>query len=178
MRLPDGTILMHNDLEHYDPVKAHQYYLRTRQLHPRAKSTEYTVTKGNGKVVKVSPKELAAQKAYVAERITNLKAKLSKLTTELHKKLADAAAADRKAKQAPTAADKTAAKQSSKKYRDKNKTKLAAQAKANSGSSSSSSPGSKTSNVDSLKREISTARDSLKTAVARQRSLAAAKQNG
>lgn len=40
MRLPDGSILMHGDLEHrapYDARKAHEYYLRTRKLKGREK---------------------------------------------------------------------------------------------------------------------------------------------
>lgn len=36
MRLPDGTMLMHGRTP-YDPVKAHEYYLRTRELKGRKK---------------------------------------------------------------------------------------------------------------------------------------------
>lgn len=38
MQLPDGTVVMHGK-KPYDPVKARQYYLRTRQLKGRQKGT-------------------------------------------------------------------------------------------------------------------------------------------
>ncbi|HMS83620.1 MAG TPA: hypothetical protein PKD12_08220 [Nitrospira sp.] len=54
MLLPDGTILTHTDangMTHaYDPVKAHEYYLRVRKLKGRKKGSEgFTPTKTSTK---------------------------------------------------------------------------------------------------------------------------------
>lgn len=38
MRLPDGSTLMHDAVHAYDPVKAHEYYLKVRKLKGRKKA--------------------------------------------------------------------------------------------------------------------------------------------
>lgn len=194
MRMPDGTILMHEHAP-YDPVKAHEYYMRTRKLHPRQKlavqparkgrrphGTTYSVPSESGGYVKLSAQEYAKQSAYAHQRVVRIQARLAKLKTELHKKIAEAKVAARKANQPKTAAEKAQARRDAKKYRQshkqelRNKAKNQADKQKNSGGSSTSTQKSDT--VASLKADIIVARDNLKSAIARQRDLAAAKKNG
>lgn len=64
MLLPDGTILVHKDengfTHAYDPVKAHEYYIRTRQLKGRKKGQAKDPKKPRKAA---SPKDEAAKKA-------------------------------------------------------------------------------------------------------------------
>lgn len=78
----------------YDPQKAHEYYLRTRQLKGRKKSTQPLPTSGrtSGKQLpahrrpkgEISPK--VQQKAHLQANITNLQAKLVNLKAMIAKK--------------------------------------------------------------------------------------------
>lgn len=191
--LPDGTVIMHGDVP-YDPVKAHEYYLRTRKLHPRQKAAEvdklagrekkpvtFTIRTAKGNTVKLTAQQLAEQRAYANRRVVQIKKKLSELSVELHKRMAEAKKREADAKKPPTAAEKAKAARDAKQYRDKHQQELANKAKqasAKGGSSSSSTPKSKTETVASLKEEIIRTRDSLKRAVANQRALATAQKNG
>lgn len=194
MRMPDGTVLMHEHAP-YDPVKAHEYYMRTRKLHPRQKhvqpqvrkgrqphATTYSVPSESGGYVKLSAKEYAKQSAYAHHRVVRIQARLAKLKAELHQKIAEAKVSERKANQPKTAAEKAKAARDAKKYRQSHKQSLANKAKdnANNGGGSSKSSGStqKSDTIASLKADIIVAKDNLKAAITRQRDLAAAKKNG
>lgn len=194
MLLPDGSVLIHADGAPYDPSKAHEYYLRTRKLHPRQAArqqpkpvsrhhgTTYTVKGANGKTVKLTAKQLEEQKAYTAKRIAHLKKNLSDLAVLLHEKMRTAKAAKAKADRPPTLAEKAKAARDAEKYRKTHKQEIANKAKTAASKSSSSGSGSKSTpkvdTVDSLKKEISTTKANLKSAVAKQRQLATAKKNG
>lgn len=91
MRLDDGTILMHGRAP-YDPVKAHEYYMRTRKLKGRKKgSSTYTLKSSTGSEVTLTSKQLAAQKANAAERIAELQKKLTNLNSIIKVAMLEAA---------------------------------------------------------------------------------------
>lgn len=175
MKTPDGAILMHGPSP-YDPQKAHAYYLRTRVLKGRKKGESYTVKGPDGKTRSLSKKELSTQKQNSAERVGEIKERLHKLTSELSKRMADARAAEAKAKKGPTTADKTKAAREAKKYRDKNKQKLKTKANSDKESETTTSE-PRTESVDELKQKVAKVRDILKSAVERQRSLSSATRN-
>jgi hypothetical protein len=90
MRLDDGTILMHGRAP-YDPVKAHEYYIRTRQLKGRKKgSPTYSVQKPSGKTVTLTARQLTEQRAYAAKRVNDIKLKLAELSSQLRIALREA----------------------------------------------------------------------------------------
>lgn len=165
----------------YDPVKAHEYYMKNRKLHPRVKSARYEVKRSDGKTVTLSAKQLAEQKAYAEHRVSAIHDRLATLKKELVKKID----VTKKSKAKPTAADKSKAARESRKYRDAHKQELKTkekQAAATSGGSksSSSSTTSKKSpeTVDSLSTKIVSTKASLKAAVEKQRELATSKRIG
>lgn len=180
MLFPDGTILMHGN-QPYDAAKAHEYYLRTRKLNPRAKGVQdtgsYTVRRGSGKVVRLSSQQLAEQKAYAAYRVGQIKTKLTSLNAALRKKMAEAKKSEAKAKKPQTAAEKSKAAREAKQYRNKHKQKLATKAKAKTATAKKQTV-KRQSSVTSLKKQIITQKNGLKEAVAKQRELATAKKNG
>lgn len=178
MRLPNGTILMHAKAP-YDPVKAHEYYLRTRKLKGRKKSDTYTVNLGNNKTVKLTSKQLIEQKAYAAERIAKIKKNLAELNSKLKEAMREAvkkkAISKREAAKPPSAAEKSKAARESRQYRDKHKQKIATATKK------TVSERKKSESIDpvaQLEGRIEKIRVSLKAAVARQRALAGATRNG
>lgn len=178
MRLLNGTILKHADLP-YDPAKAHEYYLRTRHLKGRKKSTSYTVKTANGKTVRLSSKQLVEQKAYAAKRVGEIKKRLGELSSKLHEAMRAAekkkSTSKRESAKPPSAADKSKAARDSRQYRDKHKQKIATATKK------TTSTVKKSKSVDpvaQLVSRIDTIRGSLKAAVARQRALAGATRNG
>ena len=100
MRLPDGTILMHDAVHAYDPVKAREYYLRTRKLKGRKKAAAKPV--GAAASIKLTPKGppkglaskpaakkptdpkvLAKQRKQAAERVNKLKDELKEVQARL-----------------------------------------------------------------------------------------------
>lgn len=177
MRLPNGTILMHGRAP-YDPVKAHEYYIRTRQLKGRKKgSPTFSVTKTSGKTVTLTSRELTEQRAYAAKRINDIKLRLNELNAKLSIALREArdkkAKSERKAKKAPTAAEKSEAARESKKYRAKHRQKLATKQKL-------AAKTEKSKEVDPVK-ELQTKIDGIKkrlsAAVAIQRALTGAVRN-
>lgn len=175
MKLPDGTILMHGQAP-YDPQKAHDYYIRTRQLKGRRKGqTTFTVKGRHGGTVQLTQQQLVEQQVYAAKRVGEIKSKLSDLRHELEKRMAEARKADAKAKRGPTAADKREAAKQSKQYRDKHKQQLANKRK---GSASKADHKKTTSSVSELKARIDTVKSNLQAAVERQRSLSSATKNG
>jgi hypothetical protein len=177
----DGSILVHAK-EPYDPRKAHEYYLRTRKLHPRQHgAATYTVTRADGKTVKLTAKQLHDQKEYAAKRVAHIKKNLADLTVLLHDKLKKAKESAAKAAKPPTLAEKAKAARDAEKYRKAHKQSIANKAKqaaSKVSSSGSKSKAAKVDTVDSLKADIKKTRANLKAAVANQRSLATAKKNG
>lgn len=196
MRLPDGTILMHGPAP-YDPVKAHEYYMRTRKLKGRRralpfqdlskigrsvqtlalKPKTFTVKTAEGKTVKLTGKELNEQRAYLAKRVNEIKRNLAKLNFELKKAMAEAKAkkakSEAKAKRGPTAAEKSKEARESKQYRQSHKQVLKGKAEK-----SSATRKSKEDPVAELEAKISQVKGALSAAVAKQRALMAATKNG
>lgn len=175
MLLPDGSHLMHAG-KPYDPQKAHDYYMRTRKLHPRIKGSEpakssrsRSTTVGRSKTTNSNPQQLSEQRAYAARRVSELKARLSELTAELHKRLSEARKREADANKGPSTEDKRKAAEASKKYRDTHKQQIANKRKAASGGGSSG--GLSSQSTDEIKRAITNTRIKLKAAVAAQRQL-------
>lgn len=181
MKLPDGTILMHDGLP-YDPAKAHDYYEKHKKLKGRQPGKgSFTIKDSKtGKTSKISAKQLEEQKIYAAARTTQIKKNLSDLGVLLKDKMEKAKEAAAKADKPPTLAEKAKAARDAEAYRKSHKQSIANKAKtaASSSSSSSSKSTAPTDTVDSLKKEITTTKASLKAAVAKQRELATAKKNG
>lgn len=184
MKLSDGTILMHGRVP-YDPVKAHEYYMRTRHLKGRKAASSYTVKLASGKTVKLSEKQLVEQRALIAKRVNDIKNRLTELNHKLVVMMSEAKkkknAAKREASKKPTAADKSKAAKESKQYRDTHKAEIAADAKKASrqasGSASkqeSTKKSKETDPVAALEHQISQVKGRLVAAVARQRALATA----
>lgn len=159
--LPDNTI-MHIRMD-YDPQKAHDYYVRTRELHPRTKGQVKPST-GRRTTVKTNSSGSSEQRAYAAKRISELQSRLSELTTELHSRL-EAARKREASSKTPTAADKSKAASDSKKYRDTHKQQIANQRKA----AAAKTGGLSSKSTDEIKKEIVNIKNTLKAAVAAQR---------
>jgi hypothetical protein len=191
MRLPNGEILMVTDasgIRHiYDPVKAHQYYLRTRKLKGRKKGSAQPPAAGLGRKGP-DPAVRARKKRELLARIANLEDKLQKLEALIKKKETEAKQAAKKsaddkrkaAKEAAkpdTAAEKAKKAREAKQYRAKNQQKIKSKDKGGSGGSSklASKVGSKaepkTQSVADLKKLATTVRGQIATAKTRLRSL-------
>lgn len=189
MQLPDGTTLMHG-VAPYDPVKAREYYLKTRKLKGRKpgkslvppksngkkSSGSYTV-KSNGKTYKLSSQQLAEQNAYAAQRVMGIKKKLHKLNAELKKKMSKAKKTEKESKKPDSAAEKSAKAKDSEKYRDKNKQTLKNKAKKAASGEKASTAKPDTDSVEGLKKTIEGAQKNLKDALNRQRALSTATKN-
>lgn len=141
----------------YDPEKAHEYYMRTRKLHPRQPGQAPPTAQAASRTAKPPPHTSAKkapptpreqQKAELRAAITNLSLKLHNLEELIQKKEAVLARDQQYAKQrtlqnkkgkgnAPkTAAQKQKAKQASKQYRQTHQAQLknkANQAKSGGG---------------------------------------------
>jgi hypothetical protein len=119
MRTPTEYELKHGPL--YDPVKAHQYYLRTRQLKGRRKGTaeDYDVdsraenraqqrralAKVNGadprtgkKMGQIHREARARQRKELTQQVDRLQARLGKLEALIQKRETEATSEDRKSK--------------------------------------------------------------------------------
>lgn len=145
MKLPDGTILMDGDLQHrapYDPTKAHEYYIRTRKLHPRQGGAQKPSGIGAAAKAVVKANPVTAQKAKAQARVTSLQKKLTELQDALKRKLA----AEQKDKKAPTSADKAKRAKEAKKYRKSHKQELANKAREKTAKTGGGS-GTKTSDL-------------------------------
>jgi len=159
----------------YDPVKAHEYYIRTRQL----KGRKPGAGRPGGGIAPPRAADNQQRKIAAAEQVARLRSKLAQLQTELKKRMAEARKADAEAKKPATAAEKRQAAKDAKKYRDKNQQKVKAAAKkaaakssGGGGGASASKSSSKGGNsVEDLKRTIDRVRTDLAAAVARQRAL-------
>lgn len=187
MRLKDGTILMHK-LVPYDPAKAHEYYIRNRQLKgrkagqfhppsPRTKSSGYTVRTSGGKTVQLTAKELADRQAYIAKRVEGILKSLTELGNKLNKAMSEAkqkqATSKQKAAAPPTAAAKSKAARASKQSAQKHQTQIATKKKTQA--TKKSAPADP---VAELEHKITQLKGRLTAAVAKQRALSAATKNG
>lgn len=168
--------------EVYDPVKAHQYYERTKHLKGRRKgkgddhsSRHPPANRGNRQRPPLSGKTQAA-----VARVARLRSAVSKLQGALSK--AEAALSLKRQSAAKTAKKnsdgKTTAKErlASKKYRDKNQAKIAAKEKKSSSKGGSSTPSSHSvsdMSVDELQSRITKIKSALSSA---QRQLSNAQQ--
>lgn len=202
MRLPNGEVLMHG-VAPYDPLKAHEYYIRTRQLRGRkggrpkaltrknpligdtsAPAITYTVKLADGSSAIVTAQQLAEQKAFAAKRVGEIKSKLTELAAVLKIAMRNAkeakAKAEKEAAQPDTAAEKSAAAKDAKQYREKHSTEIATKAKTAASKKAPSSTAKKTANTDpvaELETKVTQIKDTLRAAVATQRSLAGATRN-
>lgn len=161
----------------YDPVKAHEYYIRTRELKGRKKAApRFTVRKSTG-TVELTGKELAEQRAYAAKRVSEIKNRLAELSNELNKLRSEArekkAESEREAKKAPTAAEKSEAARESKQYRESHRQSLSTKRKGGSSGSTTRSKSTRDP-VATLERTIREVKTRLTAAVAIQRALAGA----
>ena len=174
IELPDGTVLMHGKGP-YDPVKAHAYYMRTRQLKGRKKATSYTVKVDGGATVRLSEQQLKEQRAYAAKRVGDIKTRLHELSMKLQEMKS---AAQHKKNRKPTAADRSQMKRDARKYREKHQSELASKARRRTSKTQTSKSHTKQSGVVELEHKIIKIRSNLRAAVAKQRALTAATRNG
>lgn len=187
MSLKEVMVLLHGNTP-YDPVKAHEYYIRTRKLkghrpgrvtpvraHVR-KSPTYTVTTKN-KQFKLTEQQLVEQRAYAAKRVAEIKIRLKDLSTKLHQLMAEAKKKKAAANQKPTAATKQKSAQKSKQYRQKHKQVLANKAKAVKAKTPKKSATHKDPVVE-LENKIIKVKNHLTQAIETQRALIAARKNG
>lgn len=154
----------------YDPVKAHEYYVRNRKLKGRKpgqnQATSPTASGSRdprtGKSIEQIHRDARAkQRAELKEQIDNLENKLRLLLAKIRSRKMEEDSEDRKSKakkersakernEPKTAAEKAEAARENKKYRDRNQQKLKSAAKKSGGSSNKSG-----SSASSSKRSIS-----------------------
>jgi len=185
VKLPNGEILMHADAP-YDPVKAHQYYLRTRKLKGRKKAGAQPpklTPAGGRKIPKAPPKkhtqisDLNPQQkrelqVVARARVEKAQKKLNELNKKLKDKLAEAKKAERDAKKPKTAAEKSKDAREAKKYRQAHKTEISTKSKAKRATDKASGKDTSNNSVEGLKKQIVAAEKELATAKAKQKALA------
>lgn len=163
MRVTDGSS------DYYDPQKAHDYYLRTRELkgrQPAVKEAPKYQTKTNPTSTfkrQTTPQNLVTVKRQqlVNSRVAGLQKRLGQLQDLLKNRLDRAAKREKNKNVKPTAKQKQAATKSSDKYRNTNKAEIAKKAKA----AYDKNPDANLS-VDQIKSQIVTIQGQLKTAIA------------
>lgn len=186
MKLPDGTTLMHASAP-YDPVKARQYYLRTRKLKGRKKAAAAPPKLGGlgsrsgfakakprpTQIADLTPQQKRELQVVARARVQSAQKKLNELNRKLKDKLAEAAKAEREAKKPKSASEKSKDAREAKKYRDKHKTEISTKSKAKRGAAKASGKDtSSNDSVEGLKKQIATAEKALATAKAKQKALA------
>lgn len=180
MDRPNSVPLMHVKAP-YDPVKAHAYYLRIRELKGRGKGSQGFTVRSNGKETRLSQQQLVEQQAYAAKRVNDIKKRLADLTSQLRKAMSEArrkkAKSDHEASKPKTAAEKSKAARESKKYQKKHQGELATKKKQADAKKSKSKSKTKADPVAELEAKIEKVKGSLRAAVAIQRSLASATKN-
>jgi transcription initiation factor IIF auxiliary subunit len=178
MARPNSVPLMHVKAP-YDPVKAHEYYLRVRELKGRGKGSQGFTVRSNGKETRLSQQQLVEQQAYAAKRVNDIKNRLADLTSQLRKAMSEArrkkAKSDHEASKPKTAAEKSKAARESKKYQKKHQGELATKKKQADAKKSKTK--TKADPVAELEAKIEKVKGSLRAAVAIQRSLASATKN-
>jgi hypothetical protein len=179
----------------YDPVKAHEYYIRTRKLKGRktglgdiAKGVTKTSSSGRdprrGKTRKqISKDARAKQRKELSQAIDNLEDRLRKLEQRIKKEESKEASENRKGKakkeraakentKPKSVAEKSKESREARKYRDKNQQKLKTNAKKDGKSGGGSSKGK--GKTAAKKRSVSELK-TLATKVRGQISIAKAK---
>lgn len=175
----------------YDPIKAHEYYLRTRKLtgrkkpeasesHPSMGTLRGRMDPRTGKTKEqIHQGAKARQKKELTERINALSKKVDRLEARIKEMEHKAASEDRKGKaqkersakerdKPKTAAEKAEAARESEKYRDKHRQELKSKAKGKSGGGSSTGKGqAKKRSVSELKNLVAKAKGQI--AVAKQK---------
>ena len=175
----------------YDPVKAHEYYERTKKLKGR-KRGQGSTTSGKGlpqwhdsrtgkTAIQIHKDAVAKQRKELSERIQRLDQKLKQLEAKIRGMEREEASEDRKGKakkeraakeadKPKTAAEKAEAARESEKYRDKNQQKLkseAKDAKSGGGGSDKKKSQSKAEKIAQLKITVTRVKGQL--AVAKQK---------
>jgi len=141
----------------YNPVKAHEYYERTKKLKGRKKGAE-RAKNGRSVGVKSSNPTFSSGTKDSAERVNRLKAKVATLEKALS--AAQAALSKKRQDARKTKKDNSDGKSSekekrtSKEYRDKHKQEIATKRKKDKSSSSGSSSSSSTSISDMSADEL------------------------
>lgn len=176
MKAPTDTQLEAALRHEYDPVKAHEYYMRTRKLKGRRPGNGDAPTTGRTRTRSVAPrtgrtreqianstkaqqrKELKAQIAAAEDRLRKLEALIKKRMreeeSEDRKGKAKRERAAKEAQKPDTAAEKAKKAREAEKYRDKHKQELKNKAKDAKSGGSSAKKGSGTKKkhtVDELK---------------------------
>ena len=157
--------------EPYDPVKAHEYYIRTRKLKGRKKGAQ---PQRSGRGRSSASVDLIKTRASAAARVAGLRKKIHLLKRELNKREAEAKKAAKEAKKPDSAAEKRKKAKESAQYRDKHKQQLKTKAKTTSksgGSASSKSKSGGKKSTEELKSTIDRLETKLAAAVARQKAL-------
>lgn len=140
----------------YDPVKAHDYYERTKQLKGRKPGSPTPHLQNR--------KASTAQVQTAEQKVKAIKEKIEKLRALLREKVA-AAKSDKPETQ--NSSQKAAEAKKDAAYYDKNKESIKAKAKATGGGSSSSPAKTADSmSADELRSAISAAVTQLKSAIA------------
>lgn len=163
MRTPTEVELQHFSAG-YDPVKAREYYLRTRKLKGRKKGSS-TAPSGRDPRTGLSKEQIqknarAKQRKELSERIARLDGKLKQLEAKIREMEHKEASEDRKGKakkeraakerdKPKSAAEKAKDARESEKYRDKHKQELKAKAKKASNQSGGGSDKKKASSKKS-----------------------------
>lgn len=167
-----------HELRHlYDPVKAHEYYERTKKLKGRRQGVSETSSNGRrpsgqdsrtGKTRKeIAQGARARQRKELTTAIQSLQGRLQKLEARIRDLEQEEASEDRKSKakkeraakereKPKTAAEKAEAVRESKKYREKHRQELKTEAKrdretSGGGSTSDTESESKTESISQLK---------------------------
>ena len=186
-RLPEDKQSLTHLMPGYDPVKAHEYYMRMRKLHPRQQGMGRPIVGRTGSTATRTPllakpaaQQLLRQRAAAAAAVKSLETKLVELKNVLQRKKA-ALNRDKKLQANPTAATKAKAARQSKQYRQSHKQVLkqkAQQAAAkSSGGKSASSPAKnvignpKSGSIKEVEAAIQTVEKALTAAKARQQAL-------
>lgn len=163
MRVPNEFEIQNLMKHAYDPVKAREYYLRTRKLKGRKKAAAKPQTnmilksrqpiRSNSGPKKPSGATKTAQRKALKAQIQNMERKLKKLEDLIRDREREEASEDRKSKakkeraakeadKPKTAAEKAEVARENKKYREKNEQKLKTDAKRRDSKESGGSGGS------------------------------------
>lgn len=164
--------VIENALAHaYDPIKAHEYYMKTRKLKGRKKGA---------KVIPISsrkPKKASSGQVppHLQREVARLKGRLHELQARLREVLQNKRETSKKSEH-KTAAEKSKDARESKKYRDEHKAELAqkrkrASSKSGGGGHSGGNPISSMTETE-VRNAIARTRSNLKEAVAKARAAA------
>jgi len=183
MRQPTEFELQHigSLVSNYDPVKAHEYYLRTRKLKGRKRGSGEQPVGFVAVNARRHQGAKARQRQELQAQIKSLSDKLQKLEAKIREMEHEEAREDRKSKakkeraakerdKPKTAAEKAEAARDAKKWRAKNQQKLKSKATSSSGGDKSSGKkksGSKKRSVSDLKALATRVRGQI--AVAKQK---------